>query len=188
VLKTAIVRAGQAEAADLPTGVEVHAIKEHADDRGAFREIFRQSWTAMAPPVQWNMVRSKAGVLRGVHAHVRHADYITMAMGQMLLGLHDPRPASPSFGRSILLRLEAGDPHLVAIPTGVCHGFYFPEPSMHVYGVSEGWDGSDEFGCAWNDPALGLAWPCETPLLSRRDRTAGPFAELCGELRRHGAI
>jgi dTDP-4-dehydrorhamnose 3,5-epimerase len=185
-LKPTVVGAGSVAPLDLPTGVEIHPIREHRDERGAFREIYRQSWSAGAPPVQWNMVRSEPNVLRGVHAHTQHVDYITMAMGQMILGLHDPRRGSASFGRSILLRLEASDPHLVVVPPGVCHGFYFPEPSMHTYGVSLAWDGKDEFGCAWDDAALGFAWPCEAPILSERDQTAGAYADLCAILQEQG--
>lgn len=187
MLTSTIVRAGSVEPQALPAGVEIHAIREHQDERGGFREIWRRSWSQQPPAVQWNLVRSEANVLRGVHAHLRHVDFLTMAAGEMVLGLHDPRRASPSFGRSLLLRLEASDPHLVVVPPGVCHGFYFPSPSTHIYGVSEAWDGSDEFGCAWDDPALNLAWPCEAPVLSERDRTAGPFAELVAALVERGA-
>jgi dTDP-4-dehydrorhamnose 3,5-epimerase len=171
----------------LPSGVEIHAIREHLDERGAFREIWRQSWSAQPAAVQWNMVRSQPNVLRGVHAHVQHVDFLTVAAGEMILGLHDPRRAAPSCGRSLLLRLEASDPHLVVIPPGVCHGFYFPTASTHIYGVSRAWDGADEFGCAWDDPALNLAWPCAGPILSERDRTAGSYAELVETLAEHGA-
>jgi dTDP-4-dehydrorhamnose 3,5-epimerase len=186
VLQQVLVRAGAAEPQALPNGVEIHAMRDHHDDRGTFREIYRQTWSAQAPPVQWNMVHSEANVLRGVHAHVRHVDYITMAMGEMILGLHDPRRGSSSYGRSVLLRLEASDPHLVVVPPAVCHGFYFAEPAMHIYGVSEGWDGTDEFGCRWDEDALGLGWPCDAPRLSARDRSAGSYAELCEVLREHG--
>jgi dTDP-4-dehydrorhamnose 3,5-epimerase len=171
----------------LPSGVEIHAIREHLDERGAFREIWRQSWSDQPAAVQWNMVRSQPNVLRGVHAHVQHVDFLTVAAGEMILGLHDPRRAAPSCGRSLLLRLEASDPHLVVIPPGVCHGFYFPTASTHIYGVSRAWDGADEFGCAWDDPALNLAWPCAGPILSERDRTAGSYAELVETLAEHGA-
>ena len=167
--------------------MELHPLCDHVDTRGAFREIWRQAWSPKAPPAQWNMVRSEANVLRGVHAHARHVDYLTMATGEMILGLHDPRRGSPSFGRSVLLRLAADDPCMVVVPPGVCHGFYFPQPAMHVYGVSEAWDGSDELGCAWNAAELGLAWPCAAPMLSARDRDAGSYAELCAALQARGA-
>jgi dTDP-4-dehydrorhamnose 3,5-epimerase len=183
LLNLAIARV---EAQALPAGVEARALRDHRDDRGTFQEIYRPTWSAQAPPAQWNMVRSEPNALRGVHAHVRHFDYITLAMGVMILGLHDPRRSSPSFGCSVLLRLEASDPHLLMVPPGVCHGFYFPEPSMHIYGMSETWDGTEEFGCAWDEPALGLGWPCQAPILSERDRRAGSYAELCAALQERG--
>jgi dTDP-4-dehydrorhamnose 3,5-epimerase len=186
VLNHIILRACAAEPSSLPAGVEIHAIRDHEDERGSFRELYRDSWSAQSSSVQWNMVRSRANVLRGVHAHVRHVDYLTMAVGEMILGLHDPRRGSPTCGRSVLLRLEACDPHLVVIPPGVCHGFYFPDEGTHIYGVSHAWDGTDEFGCAWDETALGLAWPCEAPILSPRDRTAGSYAVLLQTLQAHG--
>jgi dTDP-4-dehydrorhamnose 3,5-epimerase len=186
LFNSTISRAESVEPWALPAGVEIHALRDHRDNRGVFREIYRQTWSAQASALQWNMVRSEANVLRGVHAHRVHADYLTLAYGEMILGLHDARPESSSRGRSILLRLEADDPHLVIVPPGVCHGFYFARPAMHIYGVSSVWDGSDEFGCAWNDPALDLAWPCDAPLLSERDVCAGSYADLCATLLAEG--
>jgi len=60
----------------------------------------------------------------------------------------------------------------------VAHGFYFPEAACLVYSVSHYFDGADEFGCRWDDPDLAVAWPCQDPLLSPRDRTAGSYDEM----------
>ena len=57
----------------LPAGVALRPLRMHRDERGVLTEIFRESWAGLAA-VQWNAVRSAAGVLRGVHVHVRHAD------------------------------------------------------------------------------------------------------------------
>jgi dTDP-4-dehydrorhamnose 3,5-epimerase len=35
---------------------------------------------------------------------------------------------------------------------------------------------------AWNDPAIGIAWPVENPTLSGKDRTAPRLAELVERL------
>jgi dTDP-4-dehydrorhamnose 3,5-epimerase len=186
VLKTAIARAGTVERAALPAGVEVRPLRDHPDGRGSLREVYRQSWSAEAAAVQWNLLRSDANVLRGVRAHALHVDHVTVVAGELVVGLHDARSLSPSFGRSALLRLEAGDPHLVVIPPGVCHGFYAPQGATHLIGLSVEWDGADEVGCAWDDPALNLAWPCEAPVLCDKDRRAGDYAALCAELARRG--
>lgn len=81
-----------------------------------------------------------------------------------------------------MLRLQALDLHLAVVPVGVAHGFYFPEPACHVYAVSEYFDERDEFGCRWNETALGLVWPSEDPILSERDRAAGSYADMVAAL------
>jgi len=158
--------------------VRIVELVDHTDARGVFRELFRNAWAPSDPPVQWNMAWSKPNVLRGVHAHPAHVDYLTMASGEMLLGLHDFRPAAPTFGLSAMLRLQAEDPHLIELPPGVGHGFYFAVAAVHVYGVSKPFTGPDAFSCRWDEPDLKLPWPCDAPILSERDRTSGPYRDL----------
>lgn len=170
------------EGLPLPAGVRLLELVDHEDERGVFREIFRTPWAAGPSPVQWNMAWSKANVLRGVHVHPTHVDHLTMASGEMILGLHDFRPRSPTAGLSAMIRLRGDDPHLAEIPTGVAHGFYFPVDSVHVYGVSRLFSGHDDFSCRWNDPALNLDWPTEAPILSDRDQAAGSHQALVRKL------
>ena len=167
----------------LPDGVELHPLKANADSRGVFTELFRDSWGLGVAPVQWNAVRSGSNVLRGVHAHWRHADYLTVVGGRAAIGLHDLREGSPTEGVGAVVELDAEAPAGLSIPPGVAHGFYFHEPSLHVYAVSHEWDPEDELGCRWDDPELDLAWPCSAPLLSDRDRGLGPLSALRGSWR-----
>jgi len=176
-----------AEALPLPVGLRILELEDHEDERGVFREIFRTPWAAGALPAQWNMAWSKPNVLRGVHVHPTHVDHLTMASGEMILGLHDFRPESPTAGLSAMLRLQGDDPYLVEIPTGVAHGFYFPVASVHVYGVSRLFTGHDHFACRWNDPDLNLPWPTESPVLSDRDCAAGSYRTLVQRLHAQAA-
>ncbi|WP_321342420.1 dTDP-4-dehydrorhamnose 3,5-epimerase family protein [Breoghania sp.] len=170
---------------DLPDGVELRALTPHADSRGVFLEMFRQEWGVGGDLIQWNAVHSAPNVLRGVHVHANHVDYLIPIAGTLLLGLHDMRTQSPTGGRSVMLEIEGGSPQAVSIPIGVCHGFYFPVPSVHVYAVSSYWDGSDEFGCRYDDPDLGLNWPTSAPVLSDKDRKACSFAEMRQAFQEH---
>jgi dTDP-4-dehydrorhamnose 3,5-epimerase len=167
----------------LPAGVRLHELVPHRDERGVFTELFRDSWQLGVAPVQWNLVRSDANVLRGVHVHHRHEDYLTLAAGRATIGLHDLREDSPTVGLGTAVELDADSPAALVIPPGVAHGFYFPEPALHVYAVSHDWDKSDELGCRWDDPELGIVWPCSTPLISVRDAALGPVSELRAALR-----
>jgi len=162
----------------LPAGVDLIPLTPHADDRGVFTELFRESWRLDVALSQWNAVRSEANVLRGVHAHVRHDDYLTLVVGRATIGLHDLRAGSETEGLGVAVELDATAPAALVIPTGVAHGFYFHEPSLHVYAVSHEFDPADELGCRWDDPALAIDWPCREPLISARDQALGPLSDL----------
>ena len=171
---------------ELPAGVVLTQLTEHADERGSFTELFRREWSTGIDPPQWNVVRSAAGVLRGVHLHRRHDDYLTLAAGRAVIGLHDLRAESETFGVSALLELQARD-RAITIPHGVAHGFLFLEPSIHVYAVSHYFDPIDELGCRFDDPTLGLDWPIADPRVSPRDAGLPSRDHLLAELEEIGA-
>jgi dTDP-4-dehydrorhamnose 3,5-epimerase len=163
-------------------GLHVRNLESHVDDRGMLTEIFRNSWYDHAP-VQWNFVRSERGTLRGVHGHFRHQDYLLVLQGSATIGLKDIRPGSESQHCAETILLEGEIPQVLTIPAGVAHGFYFHQPSTMVYGVTHYWDTEDELGCQWNDPELGISWPCDSPLVSERDARLPGFALFCADMK-----
>lgn len=168
-------------ATQLPYGTRLRPLDAHADERGVFTELYRAEWEAGIEPVQWNAVRSEAGVIPGVHVHVRHHDYLTVPVGHASVGLRDLRRGSPSEDLATVVELRQDEPAALVIPRGVAHGF-FHEPSLHVYAVSEYWDSSDELRCRWDDPDLEIPWPVATARMSDRDRDAQTLADLLAEL------
>ncbi|MFT4050105.1 MAG: dTDP-4-dehydrorhamnose 3,5-epimerase [Solirubrobacterales bacterium] len=169
----------------LPHGVELRELTPHADDRGVFTELYREEWGVGADPIQWNAVRSKAGVLRGVHVHPVHDDYLTVPIGRVLFGLCDLRPDSPTYRLSTTVEIAEDSQKSLMIPHGVAHGFYFVEDSIHVYAVSHYWNLADELGCRWDDPALGIEWSDPSPQISQRDADLQTLSELIEELAAH---
>ncbi|MCU0494658.1 MAG: dTDP-4-dehydrorhamnose 3,5-epimerase family protein [Chloroflexaceae bacterium] len=170
------------QTAQLPLGVELRQLTMHRDDRGSFTEIYRAMWPTGVQPIQWNLVQSAAGVLRGVHVHVRHADYLIIAAGRASVGLHDLRSDSPTAGKAALVEMCGEHLAAITIPPGVAHGFYFHEPSMHIYAVSHYWDTADELGCRWDDPALAIPWPKARAHISPRDAALPGLTALKQEL------
>ena len=171
-------------AQNLPEGVSVRSLQIHHDERGSLTEFFRASWDTGIDVVQWNYSESEARVLRGVHVHVKHADYLIVLRGRASIGLRDLRMGSPSEGMTALVEMQGTKPHALIIPPGVAHGFYFQTPSAHLYAVSEYWDQLDELGCHWADPALEINWPEIEPLISARDAALPSLRELVESLRR----
>jgi len=163
----------------LPPGVALYPLPVHPDARGRVGEFFPADAAAVFPATQWAFGVSTANVLRGMHVHLRHRDWLVVVDGLLWTGLCDLRAGSPAFGRGRLLRLRGATPAALHIPPGVAHGFLSPVPSVFVLGSDRPYDLTDELGCQWNDPGLGVAWPLDaTPLLSERDRALPPLAEL----------
>ena len=163
-------------------GVRIIELTTHEDDRGALIEVFREVPEIGLSPVQWNYVRSHAGVLRGIHAHVRHTDYLIVLEGSAIVGMKDLRPSSPTRNITMLLRAEGDKLTALVIPPGVAHGFYYERPSLHLYAVDCFWDPADELGCLWNDPGLEIAWPCVNPRISMRDSRLPGFPEFATQV------
>src|SRR3954469_20721871 len=102
--------------ATLPAGTVLHPLEAHADERGVFTELYRREWDLGTEPVQWNAVWSEAGVLRGVHVHARHDDYLTVPVGRASVGLKDLRRGSPTEGLAALVELGRDAPAALVIP------------------------------------------------------------------------
>jgi len=153
---------------DLPEGVVLRYLTDHHDERGSVTELFRPDWLPAAAR-QWNFVRSRAAVLRGVHVHTVHYDYLVVLEGQTVVGLSDIRPASPTHGLATVFEMSGNALSALVIPPGVAHGFCHLTPTLHAYAMSEEWTPTDELGCQWNDPELGITWPLEAVTISARD-------------------
>ncbi|MDO8485459.1 MAG: dTDP-4-dehydrorhamnose 3,5-epimerase [Candidatus Limnocylindrales bacterium] len=180
-------------------GVRYGAVARHADERGSFRELWRAGKAGgIGPPggdeaarfVQANLSTSAAGVLRGLHLHRRQLDYWVVAAGRAFVALVDVRPMlDGSAAAPAIETRELRQDDWVTIPQGVAHGFLALEPLDLLYLVTNQYDGSDELGFAWDDPAVGVPWPAVPgasagrPILSERDASNSPLADLVSRLR-----
>ncbi|HYI22075.1 MAG TPA: dTDP-4-dehydrorhamnose 3,5-epimerase family protein [Candidatus Limnocylindrales bacterium] len=174
----------------LPTpieGVLTRAVAFNSDGRGAFGELWRESWTAGLGLhfTQANLSLSDAGVLRGLHFHERQTDLWVVLEGRALVALVDLRPMLSGGDLvqppSQTIELTSGD--TVVIPTGVAHGFLALEPVRLLYLVTNEYDGTDEHGFAWSDPLAALGWPTDEPTLSERDAAAPSLTEALRSMR-----
>ncbi len=160
-------------------GVRLLALVRHPDHRGWFAEDYRASWLPGARGmVQGNVSSSRAGVLRGLHFHREQSDWWTVLAGRAFVGLYDLRAGSPTRGTGLGIVLDAEEPRGLYIPAGVAHGFYAERDVLLHYLVDAEHTGADEHGVAWDDPALGIGWPDPSPILSERDRSNPPLAEV----------
>lgn len=161
-------------------GVLLFALRTFPDHRGSFTEDFRREWIPEGREmVQGNLSFSKVNVLRGLHFHRDQADWWTIVAGAAAIGLYDLRSGSPTHRIGTTVRLDTHEGlSALYIPAGVAHGFYAERDVILHYLVDAYHTGDDENGLAWDDPALGIAWPTDEPILSDRDRSNPPLREV----------
>jgi dTDP-4-dehydrorhamnose 3,5-epimerase len=152
-------------------GLKFARLQVRADDRGRFVETFRKEWF---PERSWDMIQtncscSQANVLRGLHYHYRQVDYWSVARGMIRVAVVDLRRSSPSYGASQLVEIGDENPVGLFIPVGIAHGFLALSDAILTYVVDNYYNGNDEYGVLWNDPALGIDWGVSDPRLSDRD-------------------
>lgn len=151
-------------------GVYIVRLQSFPDDRGRFVETYRRTWFPSGQEmVQGNRSDSKPGVLRGIHYHLFQSDFWYVPSGTSFVGLVDLRASSPTHKGVETLEMGDGNDVGVYIPPGVGHGFYALTDVTMTYLVDQYFDGSDELGVRYNDPALGIPWPEGEPILSERD-------------------
>ena len=177
---------GGDEWARLPPGVHVRDLPRHDDDRGLLVELTSATLGDGARPAQWNVLRSTANSLRGMHVHLRHTDWLTVVSGEVAIGLVDLRSGSTDDAVRATVRMRAASAQVLTIPPGVLHGIYTPEASVILNGLSHEFDSADDLAARYDDPSLALEWEVHDPVLSARDRGAPAVAELLERLAADG--
>jgi dTDP-4-dehydrorhamnose 3,5-epimerase len=169
-------------------GVLIVKPRVFADPRGFFMETYRQNVLADAGIrdnfVQDNHSRSSRGVLRGLHYQLRHpqAKLCRVAQGEVLDIAVDIRAGSPTFGKWVSVVLSGENHQQLYIPKGFAHGFaVLSECADFLYKCSDYFDGADDRGVLWNDPAIGIDWQTSDPVLSDKDKRYLPLHQIAHE-------
>lgn len=163
------------------SGLVLVTPRRHGDDRGWFSEIFRQDLfranVCDAEFVQHNLSFSATkGTVRGLHFQIEpraQGKLVRCARGAILDVAVDLRASSPTFGRHVAVELTSANGRQLWIPAGFAHGFCtLGENCELAYLVTDHYSPEHDRGLAWDDPALGIAWPVGTDeaVLSPRDR------------------
>ncbi|MFZ2807457.1 MAG: dTDP-4-dehydrorhamnose 3,5-epimerase [Desulfosalsimonadaceae bacterium] len=154
--------------------IEPECFKDH---RGFFMEThhlekYRQAGID-ATFVQDNHSHSAQYVLRGLHYQLSRPQgkLIYAVTGEIFDVAVDIRPGSPTFGRWTGAVLSAQNHKQIYVPEGFAHGFVvLSDHADVIYKCTDVYTPGDEYGVSWNDPAIGIDWPVEIPILSKKDQ------------------
>lgn len=169
-------------------GVVVIEPEVHGDERGFFMELWRASpFRAAGLPgtfAQCNVSRSGPGVVRGLHYQYPQSQgkLISVLEGRIFDVAVDIRTDAPTFRRWVGVELSAANHRLLWVPEGFAHGFcVLGERALICYLCTTEYAAAADAAIAWNDPDIGVDWPCEPQRLSERDRTAPRLRDLAPE-------
>ncbi len=169
----------QVEATEIPD-VKILTPKRFGDSRGFFSEVYNRRVFAEAGItldfLQDNQSLSRdAGTLRGLHYQAppfAQDKLVRVIAGAIFDVAVDIRVGSPTYGRWVGVELSAENFRQLLIPVGFAHGFVTLEPdTIAIYKVTAPYSVAHDFGVAWDDPDIGIAWPLKTakPALSAKD-------------------
>ena len=160
-------------------GVWIIEPKVFGDSRGFFME----SWSKRAFEehglfydfVQDNhSVSMVRGTLRGIHfqrGERAQAKLVRCTRGAVLDVAVDLRPSSPTYKQWQAVELSADNKRQLLIPRGFGHGFVtLTDLAEFMYKVDNPYAPEADAGILWNDPALGIDWGVEAPILSEKDK------------------
>ncbi|TXC69893.1 dTDP-4-dehydrorhamnose 3,5-epimerase [Sphingomonas ginsenosidivorax] len=159
------------------------------DERGYFAETFRADLFAQKVGhhafVQDNESRSaRSGTIRGLHFQSDpHAQgkLVRCTAGALFDVAVDIRQGSPTYGKWVGETLTPDNGKQLWVPPGFAHGFCSLEPDTVIsYKVTGYYSSECDKGLAWDDPAIGIAWPAvaDPDTLSAKDRKQPRLSEL----------
>ena len=157
------------------------------DDRGFFMEAYRSDHFAefanLGLPshiVQLNHSRSSRGVTRGLHFQwdPPMGKLMRVVAGEAFLVAVDIRPGSATLGQYESLIASNHNKLQLWAPASFARGFCTLSEFAEVEYLTTGTYNPDtESGVRWNDPDIGIEWPVDEPIVSRRDAEAQSLSD-----------
>ena len=168
-------------------GVFILEPEVFGDHRGYFMETYsQQTFHDLGIDnlfVQDNQsFTAQKGTLRGLHFQndpMAQAKLVRITKGAVLDVAVDLRKGSPSYLHWEAAELSAENKRMLFIPRGFAHGFLTLTDNVEFcYKVDTLYNKECDRSIAFNDPAIGIDWGMDHPVLSEKDRLA-PLLQDC---------
>lgn len=156
------------------------------DERGYFYESYnKQLFEKLGIDVNFlqdNQSLSQKGAVRGLHFQAppfEQGKLVRVVQGAVYDVIVDIRKNSPSFGQYFGIELSAENFSMLWIPPGFAHGFStLKDQTIFQYKCTNVYHKESEGGVLWNDPALGIDWKVDAPILSPKDLVLPKLTDL----------
>lgn len=176
------------------SGVLIIKPQVFQDSRGFFMETYsRDRYREIGIDgdfVQDNLSVSKRGVLRGLHYQAppfAQGKLVSVLRGRVLDVAVDIRSGSPTYGKFVSVELSALNHKQFWIPAGFAHGFVsLEDDTLFAYKCTAPYSKEHDRGVRFNDPAIGIEWGVDTPIVSEKDRAHPLLSEIAQEFTFNG--
>lgn len=156
------------------------------DERGYFYESYNADAfkNAGIPDVfvQDNQSLSQKGALRGLHFQAppfAQGKLVRVIKGAVYDVIVDIRKNSSTYGQHYGIELTEENFTMFWVPPGFAHGFVtLKDNTIFTYKCTNVYNKASEGGLLWSDPALGIDWNIETPIVSDKDKVLPNFENL----------
>ena len=167
-------------------GVVILTPRCFADERGILFESYseralREAGIDFTAYQENHIVNMYAGVIRGLH--FQNEPYAQAKLVRCICGAVDDyavdlRKGSPTYLKWIKVVLSQENRKQLFLPKGFAHGVISrSEYSEIQYIVDNFYTQEYDRGIRFNDPAIGVDWENDDPILSEKDRNAPLLAE-----------
>ena len=107
---------------------------------------------------------------------------VSVTQGSIFDVAVDIRPGSSTFGQWVGEELSAEDGRMLFVPEGFAHGFCsLEEDTLVTYLMTGEFSPEHDGGVRWNDPAIGVTWPVDDPILSLKDQELPYLSEFAAK-------
>jgi len=155
------------------SGLKIIKGINHYDNRGFFRETYKNKLLNKKKLIFWCLSKSKKKVVRGLHLQVKQQQgkLVSVVKGKIFDVALDLRTHSKTFGKYFTIILSNKNSTSIFIPQGFAHGFCSLEKENLVfYGCTNYRSKNNEVGILWNDNDLKIKWPIIKPIVSQKDK------------------
>ena len=153
-------------------------LEKHLDERGFFARTFCSKEFEekglnnkfLQSSISYN---SKKGTLRGMHYQVAPHEEVKLVQcvkGAIYDVIIDLRANSSTYCQWVGVELNEDNGNLVYVPKGFAHGFQtLTDETVVYYQISDFYAPESARGVRWDDPAFGINWPIDEPVISIKD-------------------
>jgi len=146
------------------------------DERGEIWTIWERE-NILPDNLNFNLskfTKSSKGVLRGLHGCFDTWKYMSVPQGEVLFIVADIRKDSPNYLKYQTYILNDKNHVGVLVPPGFANGHLcLSETCLYHYMMSYDCkyiEPNEQVVIAWNDNRLGMTWPIDNPIISKRDK------------------